>query len=97
MKRKLSKTLTAPKRPNKLSISTQWLAGEGAGSWFEITLEEKYYRIKRYSNLGVLECTNLFKASEDFDLHMNYKITYPSHCAKVTVVQNLIKIVFNSL
>ena len=97
MKRKLSKTLIAPKRPNKLSDSIQWLAGEGAGSWFEITLDEKYYRIKRYSNLGVLECTNLFKASEDFDLHTNYKITYPSHCAKVTVVQNLTKIVFNSL
>lgn len=97
MKQILSKTLAVPKQPKKLSDSIQWLAGEGAGSWFEITLDEKYYCIKRYSDLGVLECTNLFKASKDFDLHTNYKITYPSHCARVTVIQNLTKIVFNSL
>jgi len=97
VKQKLSKVLVPPKGPNKLSNSTQWLAREGTGSWFEITLNEKYYSIKRYSDVRVLECTNLFKPSEDFDLHRNYKITYPSHCAKVTVIQNLTKIVFNSL
>jgi hypothetical protein len=93
----MSRTLTAPKLPNNLNSSVQWLAGEGAGSWFEISLEERFYRINRYSDLGVLECTNLFKTSKDFNLQAQYTITYPSHCARVTVVQNLNKFVFTCL
>ena len=97
MTKTLSRTLTAPKLPNNLNGSVQWLAGEGAGSWFDISLEERHYRINRYSGVGVLECTNLFKTSEDFNLHTQYTITYPSHCTKVTVVQSLNKFVFTNL
>jgi hypothetical protein len=45
----LNKTLTAPSLPKNLSNKAQWLAGEGAGSWFEINeLDEALsYRIIR--------------------------------------------------
>jgi len=96
----MKSTLPPPPRPDSLPESAQWLAGEGAGSWFVIakTRKKNYYKISRFSPVGKLECKGIFTQDhniEDFDIELPYKITYLSHCAQVTVVQNGIEFRFN--
>jgi hypothetical protein len=86
----LSKTLSAPIRPKNISSNAQWLAGEGAGSWFDIieTEQNDIFRVIRFSNIGQVECTNLFSSSNTFNLNNKFTVTYPSHCAKISIIQN---------
>ncbi len=91
------KVLVAPNLPKHLPASCKWLAGEGAGSWFNIIKEGDNYVITRYSPNGELECENKFRVDNDLELNDIYELSYPSHCAKVTAYQNGKKIVFNEL
>ena len=86
----LSNTLVTPKHPNSISDKAQWLAGEGAGSWFVILESEHInrFRIKRYSDIGEIECDSLFSSKTAIDLKKKFIVSYPSHCAKVTIIQN---------
>ena len=94
---KLAKTLPAPPRPPHLDTSALWLAGEGAGSWFIIskTKVDLLYEISRFSPDGKLECRSVFSSERKLDLAKDYKITYPSNCSKVTVIQNELVVKFN--
>jgi len=83
----LPKVLPEPKRPENIAANAQWLAGEGAGSWFVIAQLEGSIQVKRYAPNGDLECEGLFEVPSLFDATKTYKIDYPSHCAKVTIVQ----------
>ena len=93
---KLSKILPAPELPANLPPSAKWLSGEGAGSWFVIENENNnQYKITRYSPKGNVECEGLFKAnSKKIDLEKKFSITYPSHCAIVSIIQGDEKILF---
>lgn len=86
---RLQKTLPAPELPANLTEGAQWLAGEGAGSWFVIKQEasDAGYAIARYAPNGQLECTGLFQTTSEFDLYTTYEVTYPSHCQKVSIRQ----------
>ena len=90
----LPKVLPEPDRPTNVESHAQWLAGEGAGSWFVIEQHVQGVRIKRYSPNGKLECVGLFEGSLPFDGTRPYQIDYPSHCARVTVVQGSQRIQF---
>jgi hypothetical protein len=86
----LPKVLPAPdKIPENLNKSAKWLAGEGAGSWFSIeeTERKNTFEICRFSPIGKLECKGVFISTNKFYLQKDYEITYPSHCAVVTVIQ----------
>lgn len=86
----LPKILPPPeKRPPNLPHSCRWLGGEGAGSWFTIekTGTEGVFEVRRFSPTGEIECEGLFSTENPFDIEKAYEISYPSHCAKVTVVQ----------
>lgn len=87
---KLSEVLPRPSLPSNLSEHALWLAGEGAGSWFVVVHEsEDFYNISRFSPDGVLECQGIFKSeSLGFDIRVAFTITYPSHCSKVTLLQD---------
>ena len=50
-------------KPKNISKKAQLLKGVGANAWFEISLENEKYRIKRYSEEGELDCSRLFTAS----------------------------------
>lgn len=94
----LKTTLPAPERPISIPENAQWLAGEGAGSWFSVcqkTNNPKYH-ITRFSPDGIIECSGFFNCLSEttFNLNTPYFFTYLSHCQKVTLVQNKIVFVF---
>ena len=83
------KTPTALGIANKLSKKAQWLSGEVAGSWFVVSQEKSgMIRIKRYTVLGKMECSSLFKSSTKLNLKRKYQITYPSDYSKVSLNQD---------
>lgn len=95
----LKKTLQAPKKPDHISATAQWLAGEGAGSWFviESTSKPLYFNVYRYSPIGELECKGVFvqeKNFNTFEIEKEYKFEHMSHCAKVTIRQEKYKLEF---
>lgn len=85
----IKETLPPPQRPTHVPDAAQWLAGEGAGSWFCIIPANKYFEITRYSPEGHVECKGLFaiKSRFLFDINQPYKIVYLSHCKYVSVEQ----------
>lgn len=87
--RDLPKTLDRPRKPSGLSQKALWLSGEGAGSWFDfVMITSQKYQITRYSPLGEQECKSNFHCITSFDFNQPFGITYPSHCAIVTLVQD---------
>jgi hypothetical protein len=96
-KSKLKGTLKEPVREAGIPATAQWLAGEGAGSWFSITpVDGGAFEITRFSPEGKVECNGIFKVSgnHSFNIEKPYRIDYLSHCRKVVVIQNDKKIVF---
>jgi len=86
----LPNILPPPDLPQNLDGKAKWLAGEGAGSWFLIE-ETRYslqYKVSRYSPVGNLECEGIFSSDRKFSLSNQYNLTYPSHCQKVSIIQN---------
>ena len=74
--------------PKNISPEAQLVSGIGASSWFTINLEKKYYRIERFSIEGEQECSGLFKVEPNtFDIQLEYKFTYISHCQYCTIIQ----------
>jgi len=81
--------LEAPDRPSGMDSSAQWLAGEGAGSWFSLQhLKGGVVSVKRFSPSGELECSGKFQTTQELNLSTPYTITYPSHCQMITLIQN---------
>ncbi len=89
---RLPKILPQPELPFVLPDTAQWLAGEGAGSWFVIERKDQCYQVSRYSPVGELECKGNFSSSELFELNKTFTVTYPSHCLLVSVLQENKKI-----
>jgi len=84
----LPKVLSEPERPEGLVKDLHWLSGEGGGSWFEIQkIKEDKLLVFRYSPFGKLECKSEFAYHYEVDLNKKFEITYPSHCAKITIIQ----------
>lgn len=76
--------------PNHLPKECQWLAGEGAGSWFLLELLEASFQVTRFSPNGAIECQGIFEITNriPFDIKIGYKFTYLSHCNKISLLQN---------
>ena len=82
--------LPAPARVENVPIGAQWLAGEGAGSWFYISKAENNFEITRFSPEGKIECTGIFicNNAEPFTIQEPYQFTHLSHCKTVNIIQN---------
>ncbi|NVJ84668.1 MAG: hypothetical protein HWE15_00075 [Algoriphagus sp.] len=82
-------TLPQPAKPESIPFQSQWLAGEVAGSWFNLQEEPHGYRISRFSPEGVLECSGIFENNSihSFSIDEPYEFTHLSHCNQVTVMQ----------
>lgn len=89
----MSTVLPPPALPASLPTHALWLAGEGAGSWFVLTnapKTESLYLMHRYDPQGRLECRGLFITdanSSGFNINEPYTMSYPSHCVRLTVLQ----------
>ena len=94
---KFPKILPEPALPAHLQSTAKWLSGEGAGSWFVIEIEnDTQYKITRFSPDGNVECESLFRSNiKNIDLEKDFDITYPSHCATVSIIQGKELIIFN--
>ncbi len=92
----LKSTLLAPKLPNNLPQTAQWLAGEGAGSWFSIQQAANNFEIIRYSPEGKIECKGLFNCENqsEFNIEKDYQFTHLSHCKTVRILQQNSTFVF---
>lgn len=96
-KSKLKGTLREPERLTGIPQIAQWLAGEGAGSWFAISeFSSGKYAISRFAPDGTLECEGEFVISnyQSFDIRKPYWFDYLSHCGKVSLIQGKQKIEF---
>jgi len=93
----LPKTLKAPALPISLSGDAKWLAGEGAGSWFVIEKGRlpHIFNVSRFSPGGLLECSAEFNSATEINVNAAFEITYPAHCAKITILQGNKKITVN--
>lgn len=86
-KNQLKSTLQEPEKNAKIPKNAQWLSGEGAGSWFDLNLENSEIKLTKYSPEGLIECTGLYKNIID-SLDHDFQITYPSNCKEVTIIKN---------
>lgn len=90
----MAETLPAPDRPLNVPAHALWHAGEGAGSWFVLemaAISADILSVGRYDPHGRLECKSLFirdAHSSAFDPRVDYAITYPSHCARISILQH---------
>lgn len=94
----LPKLLPPPaSKPHTIPSTAEWLAGEGAGSWFfiEKTEKENEYHIIRYAPDGKVECKGQFISEKILHPTFDFEITYPSHCLKVTAIQQGVRISFH--
>ena len=83
-------TLNEPPKTDTIPFDSQWLSGEGAGSWFYLSLTINQYEITRYSPEGKIECTGIFKITNDipFDANISFQFVHLSHCKSITIIQN---------
>ena len=84
-------------KPKNISKNAQLLTGIGASSWFEISKEGDNFRIKRYSEVGELECSRIFSTnSNEFDINKKYEFTYISNCKQCKIIQDNKTFTFNT-
>jgi hypothetical protein len=77
-------------KPIQLPINAQWLAGEGALSWFHIEKFGDLFKVFRYNPEGEIECSGLFYNldNQTLDLKISYKFTHLNHCDNIRIIQN---------
>lgn len=76
----------------KFSLSNgTWLSGIGGGAWFKIEnqLNEKFYKIVRYSYIGYKDFEAIFTINKIcFDYQKEHQIVHPTNCKEVIIKQN---------
>ena len=79
--------LPEPNRPRHIPLSAQWVAGEGAGSWYSIVPNDEFFIVTRYGPDGTSQCSVLMQemTTSDWNYSDSFQITYPSHCAEVNI------------
>jgi hypothetical protein len=85
----LKTTKSAPDKPLHIPPGSQWLSGEGAGSWFYVNPSDNLLEVVRYSPQGAVECKEKFTfgGSNGFDPKQDYTISYPSDCQRISLRQ----------
>ena len=89
-------TLPEPEKHTSIPANSQWLSGEGAGSWFSIKKENEKFYVSRYSPEGKVECEGEFvcKNEHQFSIEMKYQFVHLSHCKTVHIVQESSTFIF---
>ena len=92
----LEKTLTPPERHSNVPVHAQWLAGEGAGSWFVLNPKHGKLEVIRYSPEGLIECKGFYANKYGWlpDNKKPVEVKYPSNCKTISLEFNRKKIEF---
>ncbi len=95
-KEQIKTTLLQPERNPVIPENAQWLSGEGAGSWFDLSFQGELLRVTRYSPNGEIECSGSYKniTSENINSLEKMRVTYPSNCNRVTIANEDLKHTF---
>jgi len=98
VKRTKKGMLLAPYQPINIPNTSQWLAGQGAGSWYHITKSENndLYIISRFNPSGLIEFEASYKVkgNHEFSIDCPYAFTYLSHLKSCNILQHGEKINF---
>ena len=77
-----------PKPVGGLSNNAQWLSGIASGTWFELSIYQSDYRIRRVSPYGAVDVDGIFKLQQSgFDIEQQYQFVYDSNCLYCHVQQ----------
>jgi len=91
----------APNKPINIPNTSQWLAGQGAGSWFHISEKENnhLYLISRFTPNGELEFEAEFilDGNEYFCVDCVHAFTYLSHFKQCKILQHGQEFVFKNI
>ena len=84
--------IAEPTKPNNIPLTSQWLAGQGAGSWFNVqnTTSKNKFKISRFNPNGLFEFEAIFEKNNTsvFCLDCPYVFTYLSHYLKCNIIQH---------
>jgi hypothetical protein len=85
----LHQVLEAPQRYAAIPSSAKWLAGEGAGSWYDIKPVGSFFHCRRFDEKGRIEFSSVFEIEGNgfIDFQYDYVFGYPSHFQKITLIQ----------
>ncbi|MEP0367881.1 MAG: DUF6695 family protein [Cyclobacteriaceae bacterium] len=86
----LDHVLPKPIRPLQVPGSAVWMAGEGAGSWFDIRQVDALFKVTRYAPDGTTEFEAYYKTfgvSKEPDLTQKFQVMPESHYLRIAVVQ----------
>jgi len=90
----------APNKPINIPETSQWLAGQGAGSWFHISEKEPnhLYSISRFTPNGELEFKADFtlEGNEEFCVDCVHAFTYLSHFKQCKILQHSHEFIFTN-
>jgi hypothetical protein len=86
----LNEVLEPPKRHQAIPSSAKWMAGEGAGSWYDIRSVGAFFYCRRFDEHGRIEFSSVFEIEgNDFILlQYGFSIGYPSHFQRIVLLQN---------
>jgi hypothetical protein len=85
----LHMVLEAPERHAAIPSSAKWLAGEGAGSWYDIKPIGSFFYCRRFDEKGRIEFSSVYEIEdkEFIHLHNGFSFGYPSHFQRITLIQ----------
>ena len=85
----LNQVLEAPEIHAAIPGSAKWLAGEGAGSWYDIKPVGSFFHCMRFDEKGRIEFSSVFEIQGNgfIDFQHDYVFGYPSHFQKITLIQ----------
>ena len=93
--------ILAPNRPINIPGNAQWIAGQGAGSWFTISevTPNTIYSISRFSPNGEMEFKANFKLEGQLEFCVDcvYAFTYLSHYKQCKILQHSQEFVFTNI
>ena len=85
----LDQVLKAPNKHVAIPAEAFWLAGEGAGSWYEIKSMGSFFYCRRFDEKGRIEFSSVYEIEgyEFINLQYGFSFGYPSHYQIITLVQ----------
>ncbi len=95
----LHSTLLTPVKHPSIPESSQWLSGEGAGSWYHIQANKEIIKTTSYTPEGRIEWEAVYKNKDNYilDITKKFTVTYNSNYKIITLIIEDKKIIFQRI